>query len=457
MANKYLRSSAAGAATGADWTNAYTDIVTAVTGMTAGDDLFVASDHTETQASLRNIAIPGTLAAPCRIICVNASSSASANATTAPDSSNVTSMTSAIATTGSGSGITFTGNFYMKGLNFVAGSGPTGTANINLSMTSAQIATFDTCKLAIGSNNAGSSITNFADNSANFYNCNVVFSATGQKIRFVSNPITYRFVNCNFSGNVVPSALFNTPTAGKSGTLIVEGSDLSGFGSARVLFQGGVDHGVRSIFSNCKLGSGVLTSNGFTTAGIYVEAIACSTDNTVGVADNSKSGVDGTLTTETTIVRTGTGTDSETGATDGVIAYSHKIVTGANCTVATPFESFPIAIPITSTGASKTATIEVITDGVTLTDKDLRLDGSYYGDSNSPLGSVAASVGAGPPLSGTNLTSSTIAWTTTGLSSPVKQKLSVSFTPQQKGFLILRVRVSKASTTLYIDPKITLS
>jgi hypothetical protein len=45
-------------------------------------------------------------------------------------------------------------------------------------------------------------------------------------------------------------------------------------------------------------------------------------------------------------------------------------------------------------------------------------------------------------------------WTTTGLSSPVKQKMESTFTPQEKGTYIARVCLGRASTTLYVCPKI---
>jgi hypothetical protein len=35
--------------------------------------------------------------------------------------------------------------------------------------------------------------------------------------------------------------------------------------------------------------------------------------------------------------------------------------------------------------------------------------------------------------------------------------LSKAFTPQQKGWIFVRVKAAKASSTFYVDPKIALS
>ncbi len=38
-----------------------------------------------------------------------------------------------------------------------------------------------------------------------------------------------------------------------------------------------------------------------------------------------------------------------------------------------------------------------------------------------------------------------------------RQKLSVTITPQLKGFLHARVMLAKASTTIYVDPKLAVA
>jgi hypothetical protein len=111
-----------------------------------------------------------------------------------------------------------------------------------------------------------------------------------------------------------------------------------------------------------------------------------------------------------------------------------------------------------TTGSSITVTIETVTDNVTLTDAEAWIEVEYLGTSGFPLGiwtsDRIANATLGTPA---NQTSSSETWTTTGLATPVKQKLAVSFTPQEKGLIRARVAVAKASTTMYYDPLLTVS
>ena len=109
-------------------------------------------------------------------------------------------------------------------------------------------------------------------------------------------------------------------------------------------------------------------------------------------------------------------------------------------------------------GSAQTATVEIITDNVTLTDAEAWLEVEYLGTSGFPLG-LFANDRVADPIFGTpaNQATSTVDWTTTGLATPIKQKLGVAFTAQEKGLVRARVVVAKASTTVYYDPLITLS
>lgn len=159
----------------------------------------------------------------------------------------------------------------------------------------------------------------------------------------------------------------------------------------------------------------------------------------------------GAITQETVIVRTG-------GASDGTTPLAHRFATTANAA----FPHLPLTGPEMvvwndATGSSKTITVEIVTDNITLTDAECWLEIMYLGTSGVPLGSIAADVKADILGSAANQTSSSETWTTTGLTTPVKQKLSVTFTPQEKGFIHAVVKLAKASTTVYVDPKLTVS
>jgi hypothetical protein len=122
-----------------------------------------------------------------------------------------------------------------------------------------------------------------------------------------------------------------------------------------------------------------------------------------------------------------------------------------------------------TTGVAKTVTVEFVHDtnvaagqgagtSFAFRDDEIWLEVEYLGASGSPLGTIIRDVKATPLTTAADQTSSSVGWTTTGMTTPVKQKLvSASFTPQQKGYIQCRVYVAKASKTIYVDPKITVA
>ena len=155
----------------------------------------------------------------------------------------------------------------------------------------------------------------------------------------------------------------------------------------------------------------------------------------------------GTLTTETTIVRTG-------GASDGTTPVSWKIVTTANPEWQMPFEAFPISIWNEDTGSPITVTVEGVWLGgaVPLTD-EIWMDVEYLSNASYPIGSFATTTKADILASGVNTTASSQIWS--GGTTPFKMVATI--TPQMKGPINVTVKVAKISSTFFVDPKITLS
>lgn len=205
-------------------------------------------------------------------------------------------------------------------------------------------------------------------------------------------------------------------------------------------------------FENCKLGSSVTLTTGSSPGqgGSVVRLVNCDSADTNYRYEYQA--YQGSIVNETTIVRT-------SGASDGTTPVSRKMVSNANAKFYSPLvDSFDdIIIWNETTGSSKTLTIEVVSDGVTFKDDELWLEVEYLGTSGFPLSSLAHDRKTNPLASGTNQDTSSVTWTTTGLSSPVKQKLVATFTPQEKGPIRARVMLAKASSTVYIDHKPTLA
>jgi hypothetical protein len=181
-----------------------------------------------------------------------------------------------------------------------------------------------------------------------------------------------------------------------------------------------------------------------------VELFNCSDGNkTYGY---KKSNYCGDIVEETTIVRTG-------GASDGTTGQSIKMVSSADTKEGfgcLALSSPPIHIWTTS-AASQTVAVELVYDSLTaLQNDEIWLEVEYPADNTSGLGAMASSqcVPLGTPA---NIPDSSEAWTTTGLSNPNTRKLTVTIDPGKAGQVTARVYLAKASTTVYVDPMITIT
>jgi hypothetical protein len=155
----------------------------------------------------------------------------------------------------------------------------------------------------------------------------------------------------------------------------------------------------------------------------------------------------GMQTTETTIVRTG-------GASDGTTPIAWKIITTANSKRYKPFEALPISIWNETTGSAITLTVQGIWGGGAVpTNADIWMDVEYLGTSGFPLGGFASSGPADQLAAGTNLSAGSGTWG----GSTTKFTLSKQITPQEKGPITVYIKAALASSTFYIDPKITVT
>lgn len=446
MANKYLYSGAAGAATGADWANAYTTLAVALAGLAAGDDLWVAHDHAETTAAAITLTSPGTFAAPCRIFCVNRGGSV-------PPVSADLATTATVATTGSNSHMTFAGASYYYGITFnVADGANRGDFRVQTIL----FAILESCNIVLNNTNTASVIT-VGSNGSNggqviqFVNTTVKFGSVSQSVSQASGGgrfVWTKTVSAISGAGSVPTSLITfSSTRGASCSMI--GVDVSALGSGKNIVSWADSSNSVIRLEGCKLGASVTPLTGTTSPGLQFWMI--NSDSADTNYRYHKQTYQGTITQETTIVRTG-------GATDGTTPISRKMVSTANTKFYAPLESDPIAFWNETVGSSITVTVPVITDNVTLTDREAWVEVEYLGTSGFPL-SLKASDAAADPLAvaANQATDSSSTWTTTGLTTPVKQSLSISFTPQEKGLVRARVMLAKASTTMYYDPLILAS
>ena len=440
MANFYVYSGAGGGATGADWANAFLTISAAGAACSAGDSIWVASDHAESTAAAITPTFAGTLAAPCRIISVNRAGSVP------PVAADI--LAGAAVTTTGNSAITVAGNFYMYGVTFNCADGANSAA-LSLGGTLAR-SVYERCRFFLIETGASGRVNLATQTSTNnsYKDCTVGFGAAGQGLASVGY---YRWENglgiaAIDNTKTIPTTLQLTATNLGINELI--GLDLSDLNAGKTINSAAALALMR--LTGCKLNASVTVAGTPTTSyGRGAELIGCS--STTAPYRNEKYTARGTLTTETTIVRTGgaLGPDST--------PVSWKIVTTADAKREVPFRTFEIDIPNTDTGSAKTVTFHTVTDGVTLTDAEAWLEVSYPGSATTPLLYSATDGAATILTAGTGQTASTETWTTTGLGSPVKQQLAVTFTPEMKGLIRCTLVVAKASTTVYVCPLAAVS
>lgn len=424
---------------GSTWALAKATLLAAVTAAGDGGTVYVDNAHAETQASNMALASPGTAATPVRILCVDRTGN--------PEPPTTLATTGTVSTTGN-TAISFTGFATVYGLTFTAGSGNSGNARLDFISGAPWFWRFASCKLKIGSTTGGSGTK---------FNCGVSSTASDdQRLELINTVVEFGHASQNFVircpflwhggslAGTAPTSLFINPPTGNSAWAVVRGVDLS-LTANTILDNSGGNYGAYYLYG-CKLNASATVVAGAPAGqgGTTITLTNCDSGDTITRYFDRQYA--GTVASETTIVRTG-------GASDGTTGFSRKMVSGANARFEVPVATEWVTFWNETTG-SVTVTFETVTDNVTLTDADAWAEVEYMGTSGFPLVLYANDRAASPLATPANQTSSSETWTTTGLTTPVKQKLSVTFTTAERGWVRARVCLAKASTTVYVCPKI---
>lgn len=456
MAIIYVKSGSSNTSPFDTWAKAATTLAGAAGADAAGDTIYLSDAHSESSASAQTIALAGTLADPVRVICGDdAAEPPTAVATTA-----------SVLTTGA-NGITTYGIAEFYGVKFSAGSGAVNAPiTINTySVVGNSRERFEDCEFLIPASGSGASIrinnNGAASNAVNcrtdFANCFVETKTTSGNCLLLAGLFVWDGGGLK-SGQASSSAALIAPisTAGRTTSCELSGLDFQYMGSGQAMFAAN-NTTAKMTMRNCRLPSGWSGSlvSGTLTAGDYYVMHNCDDGDTnyaLWVQTYA-----GTILSEDVIVRTG-------GASNGTTTISWRMAAGGDVKYPTiTLESPEIVQWNETTGSSITATIEVVHDSVgsgtsgALTNAECWLEVQYLGTSGVPLGTFDSDVKADILASAADQTSSSETWTTTGLTTPVKQKLSVTFTPQEKGYVHAVVKFAIPSETVYVDPKLTIA
>lgn len=503
MANWYVYSGATGTATGADWTNAKTTLTAGVTGIAAGDTVYVAQDHVENNAAATTITVPGTAVTPCYIYCANRLGSvppvAADLATTAQVNTTLTNT------------LTINGVAYIYGIKFSAGTaGNIATINIGTLTTSSQALRFDSCQFILGGAGTTSAIilgpASLQTVKVEWVNCGLTFNAVTQTLSLRNAELLWRDTAAPLLGAIYPTTLLSQDSTAMFSHATLRSLDLSVLSTGKTLV-GAFTSVSKVYFIDCKLNATlpIFGSNAANYAGQNLHFIRCA-----GSADPTVFTKYAPAATQNVALLVG----RSQGASDGANVISWKITATANARWHFPYESAPIS-NFSEVRASATITIEGAYDGATLPLNDeIWMDVDYLPTSTSTLASKVSGTKATGLSTGAALTATTSAWDTrsparanstayvvgapiklasnagrlficitagttaatepAGYASAVdggsvtdgtatfraavrfKQTLNLSG-PQLRGLLYATIKVAKANATYYIDPKLTLA
>ena len=441
MADIYVRSTdGSDSDNGSTWALAKATLSGAAAIDAAGDRIFLSQAHSESFATTTTFALAGTAASPVQVIGVNDANQ--------PPTAVQTGAT--ITSTGT-SNIQFSGDsICVDSLTFNAGTGTSAMTLTPCSTTASSYSVINKCGLRLVNTAAASriDILNGANSYAKTVGCSFRFANASQGLR--TNNGGYAEVSGGGIDSAGSSPTVLMPSVANGSNILIEGFDASHGASSMSFFQ--VTNRVRAVVRNCKLPAswtGSLASGSITRFGTRLEMYNCDSGDTnyrLRIEDYA-----GTIQDETTIVRTG-------GASDGTTPLSWRMASSSTATYPSTFLASPeIARWNETAGSAITVTVEILTDGVTLTDAECWLEVQYLGTNGVPLSVFASDAKADVLATAANQASSSESWTTTGITTPVKQKLSVTITPQEKGYLQAVVKLARASTTVYVDPQLTVT
>lgn len=309
---------------------------------------------------------------------------------------------------------------------------------------------FDACQLYLSGAATTAKICNNAATRTVLNNTTLRFSHISQSVIISSGPweLIWQNTASALAGAIFPgTTLFSSGSNATTLSVTMRGVDISAL--TAVLALNGGDRGpLKVLLDSCKIASGVTRYNNssVTTHDDIIELVNCYNGTNFISECYQPSGA---VTTEFTITLTG-------GATDDVGTFSHKMVSNANVDkLVAPLSGFWMDIENTAVGSSKTATVEIISS-TSLNNDEISLLLEYQGTSSSSLASLGSSLPTTVLTAAAAVTTSTATWNSSP-STPVKQKLQVTFTPQVAGRVRGQVRLGKASATVYVNPVITVT
>ena len=399
---------------------------------TTDNRLWLADTHNESNAGVITLNFAGTLALPTWLVAANSLSGEPPT----------TLATASITTTGAGS-ITINGNCVVIGVTFNCGTTATASQLIQSGTAASERQWYKNCNFNMVGTTAACTINIGA--AASIYepkirwdNCNVNFKNAAAGIDVRLGALTWDGGSVSSGSTALTGGMFKFTGTSRSAKARVSGVNLENIGVAAYLVAVGGGNTVDAEFSNCKLPAGWTGTPTLGTLQVGDRVVMWDSDNADTTGRYWAVTYEGEVRSESVVIL---------GA-----STSFKMTSAANAEYPILFlESPRISKRNTVIGTPITVTIETVTDGVTLTNDECAVEVMYLGTNGFPLALFVNDEKTNVLSTAAAKTTSSAAWTTTGLTTPVKQKHSVTFTPQEVGNFVAKLKLYKPSTTIYVD------
>lgn len=432
MANLQLKSGAANVSPFATWANGAATLSGAIAAMVAGDTLFVSSAHAESGAGL-TVTVPGATSNISRII-----------GGTEGATSGLTAVASGAVIGSSNATFSVSGNFVADRITWRQDTA--STAIMNIAAGSGNIQWHRDCRFELLNTTPTAAVqlgtsTGSVSSLAALQRPVFKFSATGQRIQCNYN---VRIVggSIDATGSAI-TGLLQVNQAGRGARVLVDDFNAVNMAASANLVTVATSGGSYVRLRRIKLPAswtGLPAAAGVVKAGDRIEMIDCSSGSTLyrlWITDHA-----GTVRDESTVKVTAQ-------------TRSYKLVSTADCSEAQPLLSQDYFVDLS--GSSQTLSLDLCTDGVTLTDADVAIEVDYFATSGELLGTTVDDRVATSIATPANQPTSSTTWTTTGLTTPVRQSVSVTLTAGSASRAIVRLALTRPSATVYAADSVAVA